>query len=111
MSIAKRPSKITLPPENKGWSNLLEFLIWKFPLIDATIWHDRFKQKKIHWLSGEIVSLNTVFEPSKILCYYREVESEPKIPFKHEVLFRNEHILVACKPHFLPVTPGGAIRQ
>jgi len=42
------------------------------------------------------------------IYYYREVENEPNIPFKENILFQDQHILVAYKPHFLPVTPGGA---
>ena len=42
MAIAKRPSKITLPPQNKGWNNLLEFLVEQFPLIEESIWIARF---------------------------------------------------------------------
>ncbi len=107
MSIANRPSKITLPSENKGWQNLLEFLVEQFPHIDVNIWQSRFNEGKIHWLSGDLVSSDTAFVANKTLCYYREVEKEPQIPFQHNILFKNDHILVACKPHFLPVTPGG----
>lgn len=107
MAIAKRPSKVTLPPVNQGWGNLLEFLSSKFPLIDEGVWINRFKEGKVHWLSGEVVAFDTPFIASKILCYYREVEAEPKIPFEHQVIEKNEHFLIACKPHFLPVTPGG----
>jgi tRNA pseudouridine32 synthase/23S rRNA pseudouridine746 synthase len=32
---------------------------------------------------------------------------EPEIPFEEQILFQDEHILVADKPHFLPVTPSG----
>jgi tRNA pseudouridine32 synthase / 23S rRNA pseudouridine746 synthase len=107
MTIARRPSKITLPSENKNWNSLYDFLVDQFPLIDASIWKNRLEQGKVHWLSGEIVNAETSFKAGQILCYYREVEQEPIIPFKHEVLFQNDHILIACKPHFLPVTPGG----
>ena len=41
------------------------------------------------------------------VCYYREVEQEPVIPFEETVIFQDDQILVACKPHFLQVTPGG----
>ena len=53
MSIAKRPSKVTLQAENKGWSNLLEFLVHKFPLIGKEIWISRLQQGKIHWLTRD----------------------------------------------------------
>jgi tRNA pseudouridine32 synthase/23S rRNA pseudouridine746 synthase len=39
--------------------------------------------------------------------YYRELESEPKIPFDERVLYEDEHLLVVDKPHFLPVIPAG----
>jgi tRNA pseudouridine32 synthase/23S rRNA pseudouridine746 synthase len=32
---------------------------------------------------------------------------EPEIPFEEGILFRDDHLLVADKPHFLPVTPSG----
>ena len=36
-------------------------------------------------------------------------ENEKPIPFVEQVLYRDEHILVADKPHFLPVIPVGKI--
>jgi tRNA pseudouridine32 synthase/23S rRNA pseudouridine746 synthase len=41
------------------------------------------------------------------IFYFREVFSEPCIPFAETILFLDDEILVACKPHFLPVIPGG----
>ena len=35
------------------------------------------------------------------------MEEEPLIPFAEKILFQNDEIVVACKPHFLPVIPGG----
>lgn len=107
MAIALRPSEITLPPNNQGWANLYEFLCWQFPRIAPDIWQQRLQDGKVHWFGGEVVSLQTPFSPSRRLCYYREVIAEPQIPFVEEVLYQDEHILVACKPHFLPVIPGG----
>jgi tRNA pseudouridine32 synthase/23S rRNA pseudouridine746 synthase len=39
--------------------------------------------------------------------YYREVTNEPSIPFHEVVLHADADLLVADKPHFLPVTPAG----
>jgi tRNA pseudouridine32 synthase/23S rRNA pseudouridine746 synthase len=36
------------------------------------------------------------------------VPDEPRIPFDETVLHHDAHLLVADKPHFLPVTPSGA---
>lgn len=41
------------------------------------------------------------------IFYYRELERETPIPFEESILYRDDHILVADKPHFLPVMPSG----
>jgi tRNA pseudouridine32 synthase/23S rRNA pseudouridine746 synthase len=45
------------------------------------------------------------------LYYFRHVNAEPRIPFDEVVLFQDEHLVVADKPHFLPVTPSGRYVQ
>ena len=107
MAIANRPSEITLPAINQGWANLYEFLCWQFPRIDASTWQQRLQDGKVFWFNGDIVNAQTPFSPSRRLCYYREVVAEPQIPFTEEIVYQDEHLLVACKPHFLPVIPGG----
>ncbi len=44
------------------------------------------------------------------LYYYRAL-AEARIPFEDTVLFQDEHLVVADKPHFLPVTPSGHYLQ
>lgn len=39
--------------------------------------------------------------------YFREVEDEIPIPFTESILYVDENIVIADKPHFLPVTPKG----
>jgi tRNA pseudouridine32 synthase/23S rRNA pseudouridine746 synthase len=41
------------------------------------------------------------------IWYYRELEEETPIPFEEAILFRDEHLLVVDKPHFLPMIPTG----
>lgn len=107
MSIATRPSYITLPPQNKGWGSLLDFLCCQFPHIERTLWQSRLRDGKLKWRDGEIVTPGAKFEANRTLGYYREVQNEPIITGAHKILFQNEHFIIADKPHFLPVTPGG----
>lgn len=107
MSIASQASEITLPATNQGWLTVLQFLCSKFPFISETVWRERIQAGKVHWYQGEAITEQTPFLPSRRLCYYREVALEPKIPFAHSIVYQDEHILLADKPHFLPVTPGG----
>jgi len=107
VSIAAQASEITLPADNAGWNTVLQFLCSQFPYIAEAVWRERIAQGKVHWFNGPAISEHTPFMPSKRLCYYREVVAEPVIPFAHHILYQDEHIVVADKPHFLPVTPGG----
>lgn len=107
VSIARQASEITLPAVNSGWHTVLQFLCSQFPFISEAIWRERIAAGKVHWFNGAVISADTPFSPSKRLCYYREVTAEPAIPFAHKILYRDQHIIVADKPHFLPVTPGG----
>ena len=55
------------------------------------------------WLTSE-----TPYRGGLEVHYYREVSDEILIPFHEVVLHGDADLLVADKPHFLPVTPGGA---
>jgi len=107
MAISKHPSKLSLPQTNPGVATVLEYLIIKFPYIDAQAWHQRMADGKVHWHDGTLITALSPFKPQQRVYYYREVESEPAIPFQETILFQDQHTLVAYKPHFLPVTPGG----
>ena len=53
------------------------------------------------------ITVESEYAPLGRIFYFREVSDEPFIPFTEKILFQDDEILVACKPHFLPVTPGG----
>ena len=107
MAISKHPSKLSLPQVNPGVSTVLEYLIIKFPYIDEAIWQQRMADGKVHWHDGSLITAQSEFLPQQRVYYYREVEEEPIIPFEETILFQDQDILVAYKPNFLPVTPGG----
>ncbi len=107
MAISEHPSKLSLPQANPGVATVLEYLSIKFPYIDTLVWQQRMADGKVHWHDGSLITAQSPFQPQQRVYYYREVENEPSIPFKETILFQDEHILVAYKPHFLAVTPGG----
>jgi tRNA pseudouridine32 synthase/23S rRNA pseudouridine746 synthase len=107
MVIAKSPSKLSLPQQNPGVATVLDFLILKFPAITRDVWEQRMAEGKVHWHDGSLIQPQTAFAAQQRVYYYREVKIEPVIPFAEKIIFQDELILVAYKPHFLPVTPGG----
>ena len=108
MSIAKFPSKLSLPEVNPGCATVLEYLQVRFPGIAAEVWSQRMVAGRVHWHDGSLINERSPFRPQQRVYYYREVAAEPQVPFAEQILFKDEHLLLAYKPHFLPVTPGGA---
>ena len=100
-----------MPDVEKPYPSLVEFLSKTFPAISRDRWTQRILEGKVLDDNGTAITADTKYTPSKRLFYFREIENEPVIPFSEEILFRNDEILVACKPHFLPVTPGGRYVQ
>ena len=107
MGIAKHPSVVTMPIAAKPYPSLLVFLCERFPAVPKEIWAQRIAGGKVLDENGQRLTLATEYTPLRRIFYFREVFSEPCIPFAETILFLDDEILVACKPHFLPVIPGG----
>lgn len=107
MSISKYPSKLTLPNSRTNFATVYDYLVDKFPRISASVWQQRMLSGKVHQLDGSPLNLQSAYQPGLCLCYYREVEQEAIIPFSETIVFEDDELLLAYKPHFLPVTPGG----
>ena len=60
---------------------------------------------------GAPVAVDAPFRAGQHLYYYRDIADEPAIPFAENVLFQDDWLVVADKPHFLPVTPTGRYVQ
>lgn len=107
MGISKTPSVVTLPEAEKPYPSILVFLVRAFPGISRDTWAQRITEGKVLDDNGNPIAADTQYVPAKRLFYFREVENEPVIPFPETILLQNDEILVADKPHFLPVIPGG----
>ncbi|WP_438514928.1 pseudouridine synthase [Craterilacuibacter sp.] len=56
---------------------------------------------------GQPHTLASAYPANRRIWYYRDVAQETEVPFEAEVLYRDERLLVADKPHFLACIPGG----
>ncbi|QXE91160.1 pseudouridine synthase [Geomonas subterranea] len=108
MSISQYPAKVTMPRLDEPYPTVFAFLVDRFPRIPREVWEARIAQGKVLGEDGSPVSIATPYAAQKRVFYFREMDEERVIPFPEEILFQNDELLVACKPHFLPVTPGGA---
>jgi tRNA pseudouridine32 synthase/23S rRNA pseudouridine746 synthase len=86
---------------------MLDFFAERFPAITKGTWQQRMAQGLVIDEHGVVVSPERVYRGHQRVYYYRAVAAEPRIPFEELVLFQDEHLVVADKPHFLPVVPSG----
>lgn len=94
-------------PSGQSHSSLLDFFLSSFPHIEPSEWKARFSEGLVMTADGVPVAPSDNYLPNTHLLYFRRLAREPEIPFEEQILFQDEHILVADKPHFLPVTPSG----
>jgi len=103
------PSWVTLPAG--PWPTFDEFLAERFPLVAADDWLARMLAGEVVDALGQAIAPGAAYRPHLRLWYYRTLDSEPRIPFDEVVLFQDETLVVADKPHFLPVVPSGRYLQ
>ncbi len=103
-------SRLQLPPG--PWVTVLDGLCARFPAITRERWIDRFARERVLDDNGKALSIDAPYRIGMEVRYFREVVEEPEIPFAETVLYADDDLVVADKPHFLPVTPsGGHVRE
>ena len=103
------PSCVVLPSQGQG--SMLDFLAQRLPGVQRSEWLQRMQAGDVVDERGVAVLPHRPFEGGIRLYYYRHLQAEPALPFAETVLYQDEHLLVADKPHFMPVTPSGRYLQ
>jgi tRNA pseudouridine32 synthase / 23S rRNA pseudouridine746 synthase len=107
------PSCVGLPAGH--WLTITDFLVERFPAISRDVWLERMANQLVIDEFGNLVTPERPYpsnrRPLFRLYYYRAVDEEARIPFDEAVLYQDDHLVVADKPHFLPVTPSGHYLQ
>ncbi len=85
----------------------LAYLLARFADVTETTWRSRMQRAEVVDGTGVVLQPESLLRRGQRIWYYREIEDEPRIPFEEKILFRDEHLLVVDKPHFVPTTPGG----
>ncbi len=99
------PSCVALPPG--PWATISGCLMARFPAVAADTWAERIAAGEVIDEHGVPVTPTRPHQPHLRVYYYRSLVDEARVPFDEVVLFQDAHIVVADKPHFLPVTPSG----
>ena len=103
------PSCVGLPAGK--WPTITDFLVERFPAITREVWLERMAHQLVMDEFGVSVTPERSYPGPMRIYYYRAVDVEARIPFEETVLYQDAHLVVADKPHFLPVTPSGHYLQ
>ena len=114
---AVRPEPAWTPPLRDGvgasrvgvgaghFPTLLDFLVARFPAVGD--WPERLARGDVLDVSGRPLAADVACTVGTLVWYWRNPPPESRVPFEVELLYRDEHLVVVDKPHFLAVTPGG----
>ncbi|XAH25848.1 pseudouridine synthase [Xylophilus sp. GW821-FHT01B05] len=103
------PSCVALP--SGPWPTVLDYLAERLPIVTRAVWTQRMAQGEVVDENGQPLSPAAAYRPQSRVFYYRTLDTEPALPFEEEVLYQDEHLVVADKPHFMPVVPSGPYLQ
>ncbi|MET0236083.1 MAG: RluA family pseudouridine synthase [Kibdelosporangium sp.] len=93
-------------PEQGPWETLLDHLVERLPRVAPDRIEQMLRENRIHGTDGPL-GVGTPFLPGSFIWFHRDLPDEVTVPFELKVIYRDEHLLVADKPHFLAAIPRG----
>jgi tRNA pseudouridine32 synthase/23S rRNA pseudouridine746 synthase len=103
-------SRLQLPPGD--WPSVVDGLCARFPAVSRARWLDRFARGRVLDADGRALRPDAPYRVGAEIHYFREVGHEPRIVAQEHLLHVDDRLVVADKPHGLPVVPaGGAVAE
>lgn len=99
------PNSVFLPQGK--WGTVLEFLVERFADVTEAAWRQRMEKFEVADAERNVITPHTPYCSGLRVYYYREIDNELQVPFYESIIFEDENILIADKPHFLPTVPSG----
>jgi tRNA pseudouridine32 synthase / 23S rRNA pseudouridine746 synthase len=93
------------------WPTVFDFLCERFGFVAPAQWRQRFESGRVLNAQGIALPLLAAYRSKQVVYYFRSVHHEPCIPYQATVLYQDDRLVVADKPHFLPVIPSGQYVQ
>jgi tRNA pseudouridine32 synthase/23S rRNA pseudouridine746 synthase len=101
------PVRVRLPAAG-AWGTVREHLVERLSGAGAGVVDGMFDAGRIVGADGRPVAADAPYVPGLFVWFHRDLPDEVPVPFPLEVVHRDEHIVVADKPHFLATTPRGS---
>ncbi|WSQ07919.1 pseudouridine synthase [Streptomyces sp. NBC_01231] len=100
------PVRVRLPAEGP-WATVREHLVERLA-AEAGVVEGMFDTGRVVGADGRAVAADATYQPGMFVWFHRELRPEVPVPFPVRIVHRDEHIVVADKPHFLATTPRGS---
>ncbi|HEX4997900.1 MAG TPA: pseudouridine synthase [Terriglobia bacterium] len=100
-------SRLYLPRLEQPPATILEYLVARFAQIPQPVWLGRIQRGLVTTSDGARIGPDTPYRHGLTVHYYREVPDEVDDVEAETIVYQDSDILVADKPHGMPVTPAG----
>lgn len=90
---------------------LLDYLCTRLPALSRAQWQARLQAGLVCDAQAQPLPPTQAYVDGLRVYYWRALDDELLVPFEEHILFQDSHLLVADKPHFLPVVPTGRYVQ
>lgn len=94
-------------PAEGAWATVRDHLVTRLAAGAGTI-DGMLDAGLIVDAAGRPVPRDMAYVPGMYVWFHRQLPDEERVPFAIEVLYRDGHLVVADKPHFLATTPRGS---
>ncbi|MCT2581896.1 pseudouridine synthase [Actinophytocola gossypii] len=93
-------------PEDGPWPTVRAYLVARLPRVDPARIDAMLAERRFVGADGP-VGADTAYAPGTFVWFHRDLPDEVPVPFEVGIVYRDEHIVVADKPHFLSTIPRG----
>jgi len=104
-SAAAAASTVRLPAGS--WETVLDCLCSHFAAVSRQQWLQRMAGGRVLDADRQAIGPQHRYRAGLVVHYFREVPHERPIAGNERIIHCDEHLVVADKPHFLPVIPAG----
>jgi tRNA pseudouridine32 synthase/23S rRNA pseudouridine746 synthase len=101
------PVRVRLPFAGT-WATVREHLVERLTGAGDGVVDGMFDAGLVVGADGRAVTPDAPYEPGMFVWFHRELPPEVPVPYPLGVVYRDEHLVVVDKPHFLATTPRGS---
>ncbi|MFH0241042.1 RluA family pseudouridine synthase [Streptomyces sp. HK10] len=99
------PVRLRLPEDDR-WETVRDHLVDRLSAVEPALVDTMLREGAV-WCADGPLAPGAPYRPGAYLWFHRELPDEVPVPYAVEVLYRDDVLVVADKPHFLATTPRG----